>query len=883
MCARPPSATTKEPNVTTHPRPWATLALSLFATTSAVAQQPTSDQADAIRSACRSDFIANCRGVPLGGAEALQCLRANAAAVSTACRGALAAVGGGSAPGTPAASGAPGPTSAAGSATPEWPHTITTANGTATVYQPQVISWPEHRTLNTRGVVGITPAGASKPTLGTVEMAFTTSVELAERTVVLTEPRLVSIHFPALDAARSATLEERIREVLTGLGVKRVPLAMVTKSLAEAADKPPAVALDNTPPRIFASARPASLVVYDGEPVLAPIPGTTLSFVVNTNWDVFRESGSGTWFLLVGGGWLAAPDAKGPWASAGALPAAFGSLPANENFKDVKAQIPGRPFGPADAPTVYTSTTPAAIIVTQGSPQWTPIPGTSLRYAANTDAALFSDAAQGGKLYYLVSGRWFSAATLAGPWSYATSALPTDFARIPANGPRGFVLVSVPGTPQAQEALLEAQLPQQATLARESAKLTVYYAGDPVFVPIAGTPLYRATNTSFIVVRDQAAYYSCYQGAWFVASGANGPWVLAEAVPGAIYAIPPTSPVYPCTYVRVVSSSPTSVTYSYTSGYTMSYVSAGVVVYGTGYYYPPYLYPAVVPIYYPYPYSYAGATYYNPATGAWAHGGAIYGPWGGAARGGTYYNPTTGTYARGGEIYGPNGGAGAFSAYNPTTGSYAHGSAVWGPGGASGNASWYNANTGRSGTTNQNSNAYGHWGSSTISGPNQTVHTQSQGDSRGSVGSFTSSSGARGAGFSGAGGNKGGVVQGAGGDVYAGADGNIYKKTDSGWQKYTGTGGGGTWQPVQPGQNAQQARTNASGRNLSGATEGGAAARTSNLAGETERGGASRQSFESRGQLESDRAARMGGERSYQQFGAMRGGGGFGGRGGFRR
>src|SRR5690606_12069322 len=106
-----------------------------------------------------------------------------------------------------------------------------------------------------------------------------------------------------------------------------------------------------------------------------------------------------------------------------------------------------------------------------------------------------------------------------------------------------------------------------------------------------------------------------------------------------------------------------------------------------------------------------------------------------------------------------------------------------------------------------------------------------------------------------------------------------YKKTDSGWQKYTGTGGGGTWQPVQPGQNAQQARTNASGRNLSGATEGGAAARTSNLAGETERGGASRQSFESRGQLESDRAARMGGERSYQQFGAMRGGGGFGGRG----
>ena len=64
-----------------------------------------------------------------------------------------------------------------------------------------------------------------------------------------------------------------------------------------------------------------------------------------------------------------------------------------------------------------------------------------------------------------------------------------DFARIPANGPRGFVLVSVPGTPQAQEALLEAQIPQQATLNRATAKLDVVYAGEPQFAPIAGTPM----------------------------------------------------------------------------------------------------------------------------------------------------------------------------------------------------------------------------------------------------------------------------------------------------------------------------------------------------------------------------------------------------------
>jgi hypothetical protein len=211
------------------------------------------------------------------------------------------------------------------------------------------------------------------------------------------------------------------------------------------------------------------------------------------------------------------------------------------------------------------------------------------------------------------------------------------------------------------------------------------------------------------------------------------------------------------------------------------------------------IWPGPIPIYYPYPVTYAGARYYNTATGAWARGGAIYGPWYGA-RGGSAYNPQTGAWARGGSVYGPYGGAGAFSAYNPTTGSYAHGSAVYGPDGASANADWYNARTGISGSTNQNSNAYGHWGSSTISGPDQTVHTQTQGDSRGTVGSFTSSSGAEGAGARGAGGNSGGAVKTSGGDVYAGADGKVYKKTSDGWEKYDG----GSWNPVEKPDTSQR-------------------------------------------------------------------------------
>ncbi len=46
------------------------------------AQQPTSAQAGAIRQACRSDYAANCAGVPTGGQAALACLQKNAAKTS---------------------------------------------------------------------------------------------------------------------------------------------------------------------------------------------------------------------------------------------------------------------------------------------------------------------------------------------------------------------------------------------------------------------------------------------------------------------------------------------------------------------------------------------------------------------------------------------------------------------------------------------------------------------------------------------------------------------------------------------------------------------------------------------------------------------------------
>src|SRR5262249_19971796 len=202
------------------------------------------------------------------------------------------------------------------------------------------------------------------------------------------------------------------------------------------------------------------------------------------------------------------------------------------------------------------------------------IAGTSLKYVSNTDSPLFFHA--NNRYYYLVSGRWFSAESLEGRWTCATPSLPPDFARIPPSSPRGYVLASVPGTPQAKEALLQAQVPTQATLERSATKVEVIYTGEPKFEPIVQTQLMYAVNTTYDVIRVGEKYYLCYRGVWFVAPTPAGAWILADSVPAVIYTIPPGSPLYRVTFVQVYGATPTTVTYAYTSGYTMSYVSYGV-------------------------------------------------------------------------------------------------------------------------------------------------------------------------------------------------------------------------------------------------------------------------------------------------------------------
>ena len=149
------------------------------------------------------------------------------------------------------------------------------------------------------------------------------------------------------------------------------------------------------------------------------------------------------------------------------------------------------------------------------------------------------------------------------------------------------------------------------------------YQGEPEFKPIAGTTgVEQAVNTDKDIVKYGDLYYMCFQGVWFMSAAATGPWEVATSIPQEIYSIPASSPVHHVTYVTVEDDDDDDewVTFAYVAAYTGMMVGWGCVVWGSGWYYPPYVLRRVLRRLLPVPHTYGMGAWYNPYTGAYGRG-----------------------------------------------------------------------------------------------------------------------------------------------------------------------------------------------------------------------------------------------------------------------
>jgi hypothetical protein len=264
---------------------------------------------------------------------------------------------------------------------------------------------------------------------------------------------------------------------------------------------------------------------------------------------------------------------------------------------------------------VVVATEPTELIVTDGPPEYEPIAGGELLIASNTESDLLREVAS-QQIFVLLSGRWFASDSLEGPWQFvAADKLPESFGQIDPDSDYGYLLTWVAGTELANEVILDSYIPQTAAIKR-TATINVTYDGAPQFEPIEETSLQYAVNTEYQVIRSGSQYFCAHEGVWYVADSATGPWRVATEVPDEIRAIPASSPVYNTKYVYIFDSDPEVVYVGYYPGYAHSYHYHGSLVYGTGWYYSPWLSPRW---YYPRTSTWGFHVRWNPWSG-WGFG-----------------------------------------------------------------------------------------------------------------------------------------------------------------------------------------------------------------------------------------------------------------------
>lgn len=465
------------------------------------------------------------------------------------------------------------------------------------------------------------------------------------------------------------------------------------------------------------------------------------------------------------------------------------------------------------------------MIQSAGVPNFVPIDGTNLLEVKNSDSALFLYLTT-NQCYVLISGRWFTAPVFTGPWTYISGkTLPPDFAKIPPQSSKFNVEASVPGTPEANEAVIANSIPQTAAVNRSAAQLQVDYVPEtaqPKFNPIADTPLQYAVNTSVPVVRvDAKTYYACQNGIWFDATSPVGPWVIATSVPAIIYTIPVSCPIHYVTYVRVYGSTPEVVYVGYTPGYMGVMVAPdGTVVYGTGYYYPPYV-AGTVYVAQPATYGY-GASFAAGAVTGFAFGFAAAAIWGACTHPcwGPYYGGWGNTYnvnvnntnvynhwgnGTVNHSYGYSNGTAwsthSSAGYNPYNGHYSQGESgsfhnyQTGASGVGREGSTYNpANgataSGKEGAVSNGQGGYAAGKGGTYNNPTTGISAGAEKTTTGNVNTGTEHSGNNAYVHNS---NTGNTAFEHDGNVYSDKNGNVYQhSSDGGWQQMNRQGSWGS-------------------------------------------------------------------------------------------
>jgi hypothetical protein len=492
----------------------------------------------------------------------------------------------------------------------QWPKEIKAKSGAViTIYQPQ----PETLKGNQgdgRAAFSVVEKSGSEPVFGVFWYSAKIITNRDDRTFTLENIKISDVKLPGIaDTTKITKLKQLLEIEIPKWGITGSLddlIATIEEEQSYSGDE-----LKNDPPKILYASTLTTLVIMDGEPKLQDDKELKMKRVINTPFLLVENPDDKKYYLYGGKFWYTSASMTEGYQSVTTLPKSIIAL--DEQLK--KKQTEKSTDAQTSPGTILVSTVPAELIQSDGEASYANITGTNLLYVSNSGDDLFKNM-NDQKFYVLISGRWYGALKLEGPWEYvASDKLPVDFASIPEGSPKDNVLSSVAGTPASIDAKHDAQVPQTAKVDRKTATCTVTYDGEPKFEKIEGTSLELAMNTSSTVLKSGSKYFCVDKGVWFQSASAKGPWKVSDSRPADVDKIPASSSAYNVKYVYVYDSTPEVVYVGYTPGYMGAYVYGPTVVYGTGYYYSPWY----GPYYYPRPVTYGFSMHYNPWCG-WSMG-----------------------------------------------------------------------------------------------------------------------------------------------------------------------------------------------------------------------------------------------------------------------
>jgi hypothetical protein len=257
--------------------------------------------------------------------------------------------------------------------------------GSVTVDFPSIDSWKDFLFLEAWLPVEVRLKSDGKSRVGAVKVQAVTDIDFDQRTVRVSGPSLLETKFSDADTSDEVT---GLAAMAFMGGARTVPLDVLLRLLPEdflVPELPGGIPeLNFEPPAIVVSETPLKLLSIDKEPIRAQIEGTSLEFVVNTNWSVFYNRSDERWYVLNDGAWQTNNYlSDGGWTVTQDLPADFAKLAANDEWTEVQEAYPASK--PASPPTPFIiSLEETELIQLDGSPRLSAIENTGIYHVRNT-------------------------------------------------------------------------------------------------------------------------------------------------------------------------------------------------------------------------------------------------------------------------------------------------------------------------------------------------------------------------------------------------------------------------------------------------------------------------------------------------------------------